>query len=239
MKRWLRRTLRRIGVELPFTDIVCLEHVKSVAVAADGRTEVSIRRALVFLAPPLPGDLRDVVPLEPDADPTSVIVTSPDSVEVGRLRCKSGVQVYWLPREPIVPYALYVHEYGWSSPGWYAEGAMYTELRCETRTGVMELEIATSGPIETGIGFKRPRWRRMTSERSLVNHALTESEWHQPARMSEDRYRATWQVVGPHIGDRYVGVVFGKNGVQQWQKRLEATSLTARVRQFFEPLIPA
>jgi hypothetical protein len=46
-------------------------------------------------------------------------------------------------------------------------------------------------------------------------------------------------VVGPQVGDRYVGVVFGENGVHQWQKRLEATSLAARVRRFFEPLIPA
>jgi hypothetical protein len=239
MKRWLRRTLHRHGVKLPFTDVVCLEHVKSVAVAADGRTDVTIRRALVFLAPPLRGDLRDVIPLDADADPGSVSVTSPDSMEVGRLRVTSGLQVYWLPKEPIVPYALYMHEYAWSSPGWYAEAAMYTELRCETRTGIMALEITTSGPIEAGMAFKRPRWRRMTTERSLVKHALTASESHLPATVTEDGNRASWRVVGPQVGDRYVGVVFGENGVHQWQKRLEATSLAARVRRFFEPLIPA
>jgi len=239
MKRWLRLTLRRYGADLSFTDLVCTEHVKTIAVAADGRTDVTIRRALVFLAAPAVGDLRDVVPLDPDTDIKSVRVTSPDSDEVGRVRCKSGVQVYWVPREPIVPYALYTHEYGWSSPGWYAEAAMYTELRCETRTGIMELQFATSAPIETAIAFKRPRWRRMTTERSLVKQALAASDSHQHGTVSEDGCRATWRVVAPQMGDAHVGVVFGKNGMKQWQKRLEATSLTARVRRLFDPLIPA
>jgi hypothetical protein len=239
MKRWLRRTLRRYGVDLTFTDVICTGHVKSIAVAADGRTEVAVRRSLVFLVPPLLGDLRDVVPIDPDGDLNGVAVTSPDSTEVGRVRCKAGMQVYWAPKEPIVPYALYTHEYRWSSPGWYAEAAMYTELRCETRTGLMQLEFATSGPIETAIAFKRPRWRRMTTERGLVKHALTGSESHQHATVSEDGCLATWRVAGPQIGDRYVGVVFGQNGVEQWQKRLEATSLAARMRRLFDPLIPA
>ena len=57
--------------------------------------------------------------------------------------------------------------------------------------------------------------------------------------VSENGCRATWRVVGPQIGNAYVGVVFGENGVEQWQKRLEATSLTARMRRLFDPLIPA
>jgi hypothetical protein len=239
MKQWLRRTLRRCGIELSFADVICTEHVKTIAVAADGRTDVTIRRALVFLAPPQPGDLRDLIPIDRDTDPDSVSLISPDSTEVGRTRCRSGIQVYWVPREPVVPYALYAHESGWSSPGWFAEAAMYTELRCETRTGMMHLEFATPNRIEIAIAFKRPRWRHLKTERSLVKYALTESESHRRATVSEDRCRATWRVVGPRIGDRYVYVVFGENGVQQWQQRLEATSLTARMRRLLRPLIPA
>jgi hypothetical protein len=239
MKRWLRRTLRRYGVELTFRDVVCTEHVKSIAVASDGRTDVTIQRALVFLAPPQPGDLRDVISIDPDADLNGISIASPDSTELARTRCRSGMQVCWTPRESIIPYALYTHECRWSAPGWCVESAVYSELRCDTRTGTMILEIATPGPIETAISFKRPRWRHMTTERSLVKYALAGSESHQHATMSEDGRRATWRVVGPRTGDRYVCVVFGENGVKQWEKRLEATSLAARMRRLLKPLIPA
>ena len=38
-----RLTLWRYGVDLSFTDVVCTEHLKTIAVAAEGRTDVTIR----------------------------------------------------------------------------------------------------------------------------------------------------------------------------------------------------
>src|SRR4029453_12802014 len=84
MKRWLRRTLRRYGVELTFRDVVCTEHVKSIGVASDGRTDVTIQRALVFLAPPQPGDLRDVISIDPEADLHGIRLVWPYCEELAR-----------------------------------------------------------------------------------------------------------------------------------------------------------
>jgi hypothetical protein len=51
-----------------------------------------------------------------------------------------------------------------------------------------------------------------------------------PPPSGKTETRACWRVVGSQVGDRYVGVVFGENGVHQWQKRLEATWLTANAK---------
>ena len=51
MTRSLRRALRRCGFDIPFSAVVCPEHLKTIHVGVDQRTEVTVQRALVFLDP--------------------------------------------------------------------------------------------------------------------------------------------------------------------------------------------
>jgi hypothetical protein len=238
MKRWFRRALRRCGIDAPFTDVVCPQMAKSIRLGEDTRIEVTVRRSLVFLKRPEPGDLRDSVPIVGDGD--TVIHVSPDSRELHRTSRPKGTLVYWTPRDPIVPYALYVHQHGWSSAGSPAEAAVFTEFRCDMRTGVVEVDIVTPGRFEEAVAFKRPRWRRLATEQSLVKYALRqrERESERPA-IAENGARLEWKLVGPKVGDRYVCVAFQQHGVALWEKRLKEATLLARARRLIRPLASA
>jgi hypothetical protein len=238
MKRWFRRMLRRCGMDVPFPDVVCPQHVKTIRIGEDARIDVTIRRSLVFLDLPEPGDLRDAVPMTGDGD--TLIHTSPDARELHRTSTPTGTLVYWMPREPVVPYALYLHQHGWSAAASPVDAASFTEFRCDMRTGVVDVEIVTPGKFGVAVAFKRPRWRRLATEQSLVKYALRQlqSECDRPA-IVENGARLEWKLVGPKVGDRYVCVAFGQNGVALWQTRLKEASLVSKARRLFRPLASA
>ena len=60
LKRLVTRSLRRLGIKLPFTDVICAEHIKSIVIGADGRAKVTVQEKLVFLDVPEPGDLQEL-----------------------------------------------------------------------------------------------------------------------------------------------------------------------------------
>lgn len=238
MRRWLRRLLRRYGVEWPFGALVCPEHVKTIRFDADWTTEVAVRRTLVFLELPEPGDVYDTIPVDPE-DLQSVVHDSPDASEIRRVPCRRSTRVYWQSREPLVPYALYVHQYGWRTPGADGQAALYTEFHCDVRTGILALEVITPVPIESAVAFKVPRWHGMYSERSLVKQALSQLELqHEGLTITHDGSRVEWRLSGPRVGDRYICVMFAPDGVAQWQKRLQETSLGGRVKRLVRSIAP-
>jgi hypothetical protein len=237
--RWLRRSLRRVGFDLPFTGVVCPEHVKSICVEPGAGAMVTVRRTLVFLETPEPGDLMDTIP-ESGLDPRNALYESPDALEIARISRGGSMFVAWRPRQAVTPYALYEHEYSWRPTGSYAQPAQYTEVGCDMRTGALVLEMITPAALEAAVVFKRPRWRRLTSERSVVQHALRlldSNEGERPVIGDRGR-RLEWRLTGPNAGDRYVCVAFHEHGVAQWQDRLKAMSLAGRLRQIIKPLIP-
>jgi hypothetical protein len=239
IKSWFRRALRRCRIDVPFTDVVCPQHVKTIRVHNDARIEVIDRRSLVFLDLPESDDLRDVVPIAPEGE--SVPYLSPDAIELHRTSTRKGTQVCWIPRQPIVPYALYVHQHGWVWPGQPADAVLYNEFRCEMRTGAVDLEIVTPRRFEAGVAFKRPRWRRLSTERSLIKYALSQLEsGGEPPTIADDGARVEWKLLGPKLGDRYLYVAFEEHGVELWRKRLEPKSLAARMRRLItKPLASA
>lgn len=238
MKRWFRYALRQCGIDLSFTDVVCPQHVKSIRIHEGARVEVIDRRSLVFLDLPEPGDLLDVVPNPEDGEVSPY--HSPDAFEIQRVSTRKGTQVSWMPNEPVVLYALYMHQHGWMVPGKPAE-AVCTELRCDMKTGAVDLEIITPGRFDAAVAFQRPLWRRLNSESSMINYALKQldSGGEQPT-IADDGARLHWKLLGPKVGARYLYVAFQENGVELWRKRLEEQSLTARMRRLIaRPLASA
>jgi len=59
LKRIMKRSLRRCGIRLPFSDVICAEHVKSICIGPEGRAKVTVQEKLVFLDWPEVGDLHD------------------------------------------------------------------------------------------------------------------------------------------------------------------------------------
>ena len=233
----LRRALRRYGIELPFTQVICPEHVKAIRFDEDWRVEVTVRRTLVFLERPEPADLHDVIPVDRN-DFDSVIGESPDAAHVGRVPCRGGTRVYWKPREPIVPNALYVHQIGWQSAPAGEHAALYTELHCDVRTGIAALEVDTPVPIEWAVAFKQPRWRRLQSERGLVKYALSRPPDARDGVITRDGQRVEWRIEAPAAGDRYLCVMFTSEGADQWPARLQETSLSGRVKRLVQSVMP-
>jgi hypothetical protein len=241
MKRWLRRVLRRYGVDVPYSQVICPEHVKTICVDADGGAKVTVRRSLVFLEVPERGDLCDTIRVEADCDVDHFIYDSPDAREIARRRVGPHTVVsYWEPREPVVRYGLYTHQHSWRPSGMHGQPAICTEFGCDTRTGVLALEVVTANSIETAVVFKRPRWRRMNTERRVVKYALTQLEAQEDRpTITHGGQRVEWRITEPKAGDSYICVVFHPYGVAEWQERLKATSLLGRLRHAIRPVIPA
>ena len=240
MKKWFRRTLRRLGLEVPFTQLICTDRVRTIAVDADWRATVTVQSTLVFLEAPEEGDLRDPFPVDPETDRECVIHTSPDARELGRRKNGTGTFVYWKPREPVNLYSPYIHKYSWSSEGWEGKGSLYTELRCDIRTGVQTLEMIAPLKFETAVVFKRPRWRRWSSERRFVKYALHQLESGTEARplINNNGQRVEWRVIGPKVGDRHICIAFTADGLAQWRRQLKETSITGRVKGLFRSVVP-
>jgi hypothetical protein len=239
MARWLRRTLRRYGIGLPFRHVVCPDQSKVIRVDADWRATVTVQSTLVFLDLPGEGDLVDFYPIDPD-DLDSVIHESPDARELGRRRHGEGTLVYWEPRENPVRYAAYFHKRSWSSPGWEGKASLYTEIRCEMRTGVQTLEVVAPVRFDTALAFKRPRWRVLKTERSLVKYALTQHDSVRERRpvIRDNGQRVEWKVIGPGVGDRYICIAFTAEALEEWRQRLKNTSLMGRLRRLFTSSVP-
>ena len=232
MTYWLRRTLRRFGLDVPFRAVVCPEEVKTIAIDAQWHAKVTVRRMLVFLSDPADGDLRDIVPIDPDTDRESSIMVSPDAMDIGRRPVKSGTCVYWSPREPIVRYAAYMHQRSWSSPADDVRDVLYTEVHCQMRTGIMALEIIAPTAFQTAVAFKEPKWRRVGTERRLMKYALRQIDTARSRPIiGEARQRVEWRVNGPKVGDRYICIAFTAEGLEDWQRRVRETSFTGRLRR--------
>ena len=225
-----RQWLRRRGFNLLFTDVICPLHAKTIWLRTDGQVETTIERTLVFLRAPEPGAMRDVVARDPNHD--KMMYDSPDARGLERKSTADAAFVYWTPRVPVVPYALYPHSIRWVAPGPTREPAIYTDVHCEVRTGVLGVEIVTPAMFEAAVVFKRPRWRRLTTEASLMKHALKqlESGGEKPSIL-ENGARLQWTANGPRMNERYVCVAFHEGGVELWQKRLAAGTFTARMRR--------
>ena len=236
MARAIRDAFRRIGINLPFTGVICPEWQKTILIESDWRAHVTTRRTLVFTDPPHQGDLRDNYPIDPDSALEILFYDSPDAVEVGRRRRGAHtLQISWMPKDPVLRYALYHHEDSWIHPASHKCAAVAAHYRCDMKTGLFTIEFVTPGSFETGVAFRRPRWRRFRSERSLIKYAMAQLHGEKAAhpRLDEGGRRATWRIDGPHRGDGFVFVLFHEHGVVEWERRLRETSLAGRMRRFF------
>jgi hypothetical protein len=223
----------RIGITRRFSDVICAEHVKSIAIGGDGRAKITVQEKLVFLNAPKPGDLRDTCLADPDTTFENFILHSPDSVEGGRRRIGTKAFVIdWMPKSPVTRYALYEHEYSWFPAASQLQPALYTEYVCNARTGHFLCEIITPQAFEAAVVFERPRWARLNTEWQIMCYALKQIEAN-GARPSicDNGQRIEWRIAEPKIGARYMCVGFHQNGLLLWNDNLEKNSFAGRMRR--------
>ena len=232
MTRWLRRMLRQVGLDVPFSRFVCPEEVKTIAIDPQWQATVTIRRQMVFLERPEKGDLRDVVPVVRDAHFERHVHASPDALDTGHRSVGANTFIYWMPRVPIIEYAVYTHERSWIAPAGDVRDVLCTEVMCRGKVGVMAIEILAPVVYETAVAFKLPRWHRLASERRLMKHALAQLETSRSRPTLRDGIgRVEWKVARPRNGDRFVCIAFTAKGLAGWQQLLEKTSLGSRLRR--------
>ncbi len=88
LKRFVKRSLQRCGIRLPFSDVICAEHLKSICIGPEGRAKVTVQEKLVFLDLPEIGDLHDTCAVDQETTFDNFICNSPDSAEGGRRRAR-------------------------------------------------------------------------------------------------------------------------------------------------------
>jgi hypothetical protein len=214
--------------------VICPEHVKTIRIDRDWRAEVMVRQTLVFLAAGGRGCLYDHCAVGPETELGDFVWTSDDGREVSRRRRGDTIVIGWEPRDPVVPYALYEHQYRWRTPGSHAAHALCTEVGCELKTGVFRFEIVGPHEFEAGIVFERPRWPIVNSQRKLVKYALKRlhaTEERLP--IADGGRRVEWKVLGPRVGTRFIVVVFRRYGIALLEDELRKRSLVGRARQLF------
>ncbi len=233
MKRLFRRVLRRCGIALPYSNVICAEYAKLVCIEPKGQARITIQQKLVFLDVPDDGDLRDTCPIEPGVTIENFRMQSPDAVEIGRRRLgRKAVAVEWKPRSAITPYAIYEHEHSWMPQGLFDQLAVWTEFQCAPRTGKFLLEMITPQEFSEAVVFERPRWTPLNTERRLVKYAIKQLEaaTHRPTILDNGQ-RLEWRVLGPRKNVRYLCVGFHQNGVLLWKDRLKKASVFGGMRQ--------
>lgn len=236
MPAWIRTALRRIGIPAPFGGVICTELSRTVYIESDWRARVMTRRALVFSAQPIAGDLRDRFPVESGSPLEILFYDSPDAIEVGRKRRDARtLEIQWLPKQPVTRYALYHHEDKWMAPESQKKTAVWTQYCCDMKLGVFSIEFVTPGHFEAGVAFRRSRWRHFRTERTFMKHALAwlKRDKAAQARIDEGGRRATWRLEGPRVGERFAFVLFHEHGVADWERRIAESSLAGRARRLF------
>jgi hypothetical protein len=228
----VRRVLKRCGIRLPFSAVICPEHVKSITIDPEWRVQITVCQKLVFLERPEAGDLHDTCAVARETALHDFHRQSFDSAETGRHKlAPDQIVVDWQPKGTVVPYALYDHEFNWSPSGARQEPAFSSEFVCEMKTGSFMLEFVAPGPFEAAVVFERPRWPMLNNEYRLMKYALKQLEAKSPYTAKIDQGRVESTILAPRLGTRYICVAFQFNGIAQWQERLRSASLIGRMRQ--------
>jgi hypothetical protein len=234
LRRWLRTYLERIGIDLPFPGVICVEGTQTISIDEEWRASITTRRKLVFTEQPSAGDLRDTHGLGLGRPISSVIYSSPDAVELGREeRAAGNLTLYWWPRDPIPLYTLYEHESGWSPFATFDAPALCLEYTCDMRTGVFNFECLAPVSIEAAVVFRRPRrWPIRLTERDAIEHALKRlNTADNTLRILEDGRRVACEIRAPRVRERYVFVAFRQCGVADCERWLQETSMFGRAQR--------
>ncbi len=236
LRRWLRTLLERIGIDLPFQGVICVEGTQAISLDEERRASITTRRKLVFTEPPSAGDLRDTHGLGLGRPISAVIYSSPDAVELGREERAAGhLTLYWWPRDPILLHTLYEHESGWSPSATFDAPALCLEYTCDMRTGIFTFECLASTPFEAGVVFKRARWPWRLTERAAIERALKcLNSADNTLRILDDGRRVACEIRGPRVGERYVFVAFRTCGVADCERWLQDTSMFGRAQRVID-----
>jgi hypothetical protein len=240
LKRLVKRSLRLCGIRLPFSDLICAEHVKSICIGPDGKAKVTVQEKIVFLEVPEIGDLHDTCAVDQETTFENFIRQSPDSVEGPRRRVGPTTFVMdWMPKSPVTRFALYEHEFTWFPAGSQFQPALFTEYQCDKRTGHFLCELITPQMFEAAVVFERPRWPRLNTERQVMRYALKQIEagGGRPS-ICDNGQRIEWRIAEPKIGTRYMCVAFHGNGMLLWNDNLQKNSFAGRMRRLVGRLAP-
>jgi hypothetical protein len=236
LRRWLRTTLKRIGIHRPFPGVICVEGMQAIVIDEEWRASITVKRRLVFTEPPSAGDLCDTYALGLNRPIGSVFYTSPDAVELGReQRVPGRLLLYWWPKESPPLYTLHEHEHVWRSTNPFDAPALCLEHACDMRTGVFSLECVAPAPFDAAVVFKRPRWPRRLSERTTIQLALQRlHDGRARALILDDGRRAKCEIRRANVGDRYLFVAFRQCGVADCERWLQETSILGRAQRVLD-----
>jgi len=222
--RVARAIAGQLGLYLPFTGVICLDAMQTIAIQADGNAQVTVRQTLVFLEPPSAGDLRDTYGLGTAEPLSGIVYASPDGIELGREVTDDGrLRLYWVPRDPVSLYRPYSHQTGWMPSVSFNHWAVCLEYDCDVRTGSITIELVSPVAFEAGVILPRPIWPGRLTERQIIGRALRFLDGRRDqSHVTDEGRHLECTVEAPRVGDRFIFVAFREGGVAQWEEHLKA-----------------
>jgi hypothetical protein len=178
------------------------------------KATVTRRNEIIFLDEPSTEDRLDMIDLLPGEAMHERYYRSNDSI-VGDTRRKglNALAIYWLPKQPIIPYVPYEHEMTYVSPSLYGDDAFYNALLVDREIGVTDIEVQSEIRIDEVLGFVMPIWAAEVTLKRLYKYGLSGRRrgCEQPV-LHDGGHKAVWTLYRPRRGRVYVmlGIYAGK-----------------------------
>lgn len=229
--RWVIRksTFREFFIqEAPH--VVCSKSSHLIEVQQEGTANWKVSRTLIFLRMPGGKDLRDLLEMDKSFPLKDAYYLSPDSEELGRQRVREQrIAIFWAPKKRIYPFEPFEHTYEWVAMTSHTDLGNYKTTMIDLNTGYHESVVKTPYPIEYVMAFKKPRWKKLKTERDIYDYAFRCKNRACPQPQIINSHSFRWEIHIPQLGAKYFCVFFREGGVDYWQRRIQETRKFSRV----------
>ena len=218
-------TFKTFGIQKT-TNAICIRSSHVLEVQENGEGKWKILRQIVFLKEPREKDLRDLFEMDQPFEIKSFHYSSPDSNEIGRALVKGNrLAIFWSPKKKIYPFEACEHSYEWVAKTSHADPGNYKTTIIDLDTGYHESIVKIPYPIEYFFAFKKPRWRRLRTEKHIYKYAFQCKAPDCPQPKSIDPYCFRWEIHSPELGSTYFCVFFREGGVEYWKKKIHESNI--------------
>jgi hypothetical protein len=213
--------LRRLGARPFETERIYVEYSRTTTVKSDFSAVVENTRKIVFFKDPRKKDLWDSFTVAEGESLNNLPYQSPDADEIGRRqKDRSKVNVYWWPKQPLIPKTVYQHTTTTVPPFKYNDKCLYSEFLCVGDVGIFtETIIPPFRPAEV-VAFPSPRFKKLKSGEKIILYALQQArkiDGLQPQVRTDGSI--FWKIEGPTRGKTYILLALSAEENKRWQRR--------------------
>lgn len=187
----------------------------------DYETTVATEKHLIFIEPPQPEDMIDIIEVEPgNSIEQSVYKSSNSSISQTVKREESTIAIYWTPEKEIELFAPHIHNYQYKVPSESAYGPewFWQGYHCDAHTGFCRWRFECPEEVSEVIAFTMPSaFSQISNQRLGRYHRRGRRNCVQPT-ISDDRREIIWHIAQPHLHTTYVLIAIFKDGKESFMR---------------------